>query len=215
MTTPLQVSHKFPWINTGAKTVMYLLKNRIKAPRVVPAPSTGVQETDDTTRREFERVREHLTAEYNDQRAALVDLEPLIYQLAEQVQGYMSEQEIRMADREERMLQMILQARGQQPGVVHVTSAPAYPGGQMQPAQPGQVYLPAPGGDQAPAQTQSQYEGQLLRGDGTAPVYKIENGRKRWITSEPALLANGYSWAQVRVVPKNVVDALPAGNNIS
>ena len=213
MTTMIPNNHKFPWINTGAKTVMYLLKNKIKAPRVVPAPSTGDPATDDTTRREYERVREQLTADYNDQRASLVDLEPLIYQLAEQVQGWMSENELRMAEREERMMQMILQARGQQPSVVHVTSAPAHPG---VPGQPGQVYLPAPGGsDQPAAQPASPYEGQLLRGDGTNPVFKIENGRKRWIVTEQALLANGFSWAQVRVVPRAVVDSLPAGNNIT
>ena len=126
----------------------------------------------------------------------------------------MSENELRNSEREERMMNMMLMhSRMQQPGVVHVNSAPAHPGA---PGQSGQVYLPAPGGaEQLPAQPVSPYEGQLLRGDGTAPVYKIENGRKRWIVTEQALLANGYAWAQVRVVPKSVVDGLPAGNNIT
>ena len=77
------ISHKFPWINTAARTVLYFMKQRIKAPRVLPAPSTGDPAVDDTTRREFERVKEQLTADYQDQRAALTDLEPLIYQLVE------------------------------------------------------------------------------------------------------------------------------------
>ena len=213
MSTMTMSPSKFPWINTGAKTALYLMKQRIKAPRVLPAASTGDPATDDTTRREYERVREQLTADYNDQRAALLDLEPLIYQLAEQVQGWMSENEHRNSEREERLMNMMLMQRNQQPGVVHV-AVPGMPNMPGLPAYQQGIPVAAPM-DQAPQQQQSQYEGQLLRGDGTNPVYKIENGRKRWIVSEPALLANGYSWAQVRVVPKSVVDALPAGNNIT
>ena len=200
-------STKFPWINTGAKTALYLMKQRIKAPRVLPAASTGDSTTDDTTRREFERVREQLTADYNDQRAALLDLEPLIYQLAEQVQGWMSENEHRNSEREDRLMNMMLMYSRNQgsPGAPHVPALPGY-----QPSQPS-----APPVDPATQQTQSQYEGQLLRGDGTNPVYKIENGRKRWFVSEQSLLGNGYAWAQVRVVPKNIVDTIPAGNNIT
>ncbi len=207
-------SHKFPWINTGAKTVLYLMKQRIKAPRVLPAPSTGDAAVDDTTRREFERVREQLNADYNDQRAALTDLEPLIYQLAEQVQGWMSENEHRNSEREERMMNMMLmQSRGQHPGILHV-GAPGTPNAPALPSYQPQSVPVATHAEPAPQQQASPYEGQLLRGDGTAPVYKIENGRKRWIITEQSLLANGFSWAQVRVVPRQIVDAIPAGNNI-
>ena len=207
-------SHKFPWINTSAKTVLYLLKQRIKAPRVLPAPSTGDAAIDDATRREFERVREQLTADYNDQRAGLTDLEPLIYQLAEQVQGWMSENEYRNSEREERMMNMFLMHSRQQPGVVHV-GVPGMPNMQGLPMQGTTQSLPVATHVEPAPQNVSSYEGQLLRGDGTNPVYKIENGRKRWIVTEQALLANGFSWAQVRVVPRSVVDALPAGNNIT
>jgi hypothetical protein len=205
-------SHKFPWINTGAKTLLYFMKQRIKAPRVLPAPSTGDPAVDDTTRREFERVREQLNADYNDQRAALTDLEPLIYQLADQLQGWMSENEYRNSEREERLMNMVLMHRNQQGGVL--VGAPGMPNVQGLPAYQPQPVPVATHVEQAPAQPVSPYEGQLLRGDGTAPVYKIENGKKRWIVTEQSLLANGFSWAQVRVVPRALVDALPAGNNI-
>ena len=61
----------------------------------------------------------------------------------------------------------------------------------------------------------SSYEGQLLRGERTAPVYKIENGRKRWIVTEEVFLRNGFSWADVHVVPGSTVDSIPSGDNIT
>lgn len=64
-------------------------------------------------------------------------------------------------------------------------------------------------------QPASSYEGQLLRGNRTAPVYKIENGRKRWIVTEEVFLRLGFSWADVRVVSKATVDSIPSGNNIT
>ena len=211
-------AHKFPWINTGAKTVLFLLKNRIKAPRVVPAPSTGDAATDDTTRREFERVKEQLNADYQDQRTALTDLEPLIYELAEQVQGWMSEKEHRLAEREERMMSMMLMS-----GRTPMHGIPALHG------VPGTLSLPAtstvgnplpvashhpPGNDQGGAQP-SPYEGQLLRGDGTQPVYKIEGGRKRWIINPDAFNRNGFSWNNVRVVPPQLVRGQRVGRAVA
>jgi hypothetical protein len=81
---------------------------------------------------------------------------------------------------------------------------------------PPHLSLPTPASAPAPAAAPpSPYEGQLLRGDGTQPVYKIEGGRKRWIVTEEALLRNGFSWSQVHVVPKQVVDAIPFGTNIT
>lgn len=209
------MTSKFPWVNTGAKTVLFLLKNRIKAPRVVPAPSTGDAATDDTTRREFERVKEQLNADYQDQRAALTDLEPLIYELAEQVQGWMTDKEQRMAEREERMLNMMLMS-------ARSGGVPALPGLGGQPGMPGYAPgLPAatpaaagsvPGADPSAAVT---YEGQLLRGDGTDAVYKIEGGRKRWVISPDAFNRNGFAWANVRIVPRPIIDSIPFGSNLS
>lgn len=203
---PNSTSHKFPWINTSAKTILFLLKNRIKAPRVVPAPSTGDPATDDATRREFERVKEQLNADYQDQRAALTDLEPLVYEVAEQLQGWMTERETRLADREERMMNLLLTGmRGQSPGM------PAGPGM----SQPSSAALPGSVPAQLSSQAASTYEGQLVRGDGTDAVYKIEGGRKRWVTSPDAMTRNGFQWADVRVLPRPFVDNMPFGSNIS
>ncbi len=70
-------------------------------------------------------------------------------------------------------------------------------------------------GEHADGQPASTYEGQLLRGKRTAPVYKIEDGRKRWIVTEEVFLRHGFAWADVRVVPKATVDNIPSGNNIT
>jgi hypothetical protein len=197
--------------------VLFLLKNRIKAPRVAPAPSTGDAATDDATRREFERVNQQLNADYQDQRTALTDLEPLIYELADQVQGWMSEKEHRLAEREERLMNMMLTSRSPmigQPtmaGVPGTLSLPAT--STVSHSLPVAAHHP-PSSDQGPAQP-SPYEGQLLRGDGTQPVYKIEGGRKRWIINPDAFNRNGFSWNNVRVVPPQLVDNIPFGTNIT
>ena len=68
---------------------------------------------------------------------------------------------------------------------------------------------------QSATQPTASYEGQLLRGQGSAPVYKIEDGCKRWIVTEAVFLRNGFSWADVRVVPKPTVDNIPSGHNIT
>ncbi len=70
-------------------------------------------------------------------------------------------------------------------------------------------------GERADGQPASAYEGQLLRGNRTAPVYKIEDGRKRWIVTEEIFLRHGFAWADVRVVPKATVDNILSGDNIT
>lgn len=85
-------------INTGAQTALFLPKTRMKTPRVVRVPSTEAPVTDDATCREFERVKEQLASDYQDQLNALSDLEPLIYGLAEPEQGWMSEDGARSGD---------------------------------------------------------------------------------------------------------------------
>lgn len=212
------MNQKFPWINTGAKTVLFLLKTRIKAPRVVPAPSTGDPATDDATRREFERVKEQLAADYQDQRNALGDLEPLVYELAEQVQGWMSEKEARLAEREERMMNMLLMSRGQLPGMPGMPGMPGYPGF---PALPGSSMQP-PGLSSGPTAEQAAaaalggaYEGQLIKGDTTAAVYKVEGGRKRWILSPDIFNRLGFNWNSIVTLPQATVDKIQFGTNIT
>ena len=212
------MSQKFPWINTGAKTVLFLLKTRIKAPRVVPAPSTGDPATDDATRREFERVKEQLAADYQDQRNALGDLEPLIYELAEQVQGWMSEKEARLAEREERMMNMLLMSRGQMPGM---SGMPGFHGMPGLPALPAPSMPPlgssvGPTADQAAATALGgAYEGQIIKGDASNPVYKVEGGRKRWILSPDIFNRLGLNWNSIVTLPQATVDKIQFGTNIT
>jgi len=210
------MSQKFPWINTGTKTVLFLLKNRIKAPRVVPAPSTGDPATDDATRREFERVKEQLAADYQDQRNALKDLEPLIYELAEQVQGWMSEKESRLAEREERMMNMLLMARGQMPGMSGMPGMPTLPGMSGMPTLPAASSSSASSPEQAAAAALGQaYEGQIIKGDASNPVYKVEGGRKRWILSPEIFNRMGFNWNSIVTLPQATVDKISFGANIT
>jgi hypothetical protein len=203
--TTASTGHKFPWITTTAKAALFMLKSRVKAPRVVPAPSTGDPATDEVTRREFERVREQLNADYQDQRAMLNDLEPLLFELADQLQGW-------MAQREEQMMRMMmLAARGGAVSLPGGFSAPALPSSGGVPALPAATGQP---GDFYGGQSAAQYEGQLIKGDGTDAIYRIEGGRKRWITSADAFNRAGFKWEQVRVIPKQIVDAIPFGSNI-
>jgi hypothetical protein len=57
-------------------------------------------------------------------------------------------------------------------------------------------------------------EGCLRREVSSAPVYLVQNGTKRWVTSPGALFAMGKSWADVRVVPDGALNTLPSGQNI-
>jgi hypothetical protein len=51
----------------------------------------------------------------------------------------------------------------------------------------------------------------LARADGTAPVYIVSNGIKRWITSPQAMDKYDFNWARVYVVPGVLVDSIPTG----
>ncbi len=54
----------------------------------------------------------------------------------------------------------------------------------------------------------------LGRADGTAPVFLIDQGMKRWIVS-PAIMDQYYfAWNQVYVLPPATVDSVPSGSNI-
>jgi hypothetical protein len=51
----------------------------------------------------------------------------------------------------------------------------------------------------------------LARGDGTAPVYLIDQGVKRWITSPAAMDKYYFSWDRVVVVPITLLTSIPDG----
>ena len=55
----------------------------------------------------------------------------------------------------------------------------------------------------------------LARGNGTAPVFLISNGVKRWITSPAAMDKYYFAWNRVYVVPVAFVNSIPNGSNIS
>ena len=54
----------------------------------------------------------------------------------------------------------------------------------------------------------------LIRPSNSPKVYLIENGKRRWISSEAALQENGYSWSQVRVVSPSFAASLPIGETL-
>lgn len=214
-------AQKLPWLNAVVKTLLFLLKNRIKAPRISPAPSTGDPATDDATRREFERMNQHMAADYQDQRNAISDIEPVLYELAEQFQGWMNEKESRLAEREERMLSMFLMTRGQLPGMTGMPAPPGYPSFPGLPGLPaGGMPAPAlssgPTPEQAAATALGQaYEGQIIKGDATPAVYKVEGGRKRWILSPEIFNRMGFSWNSIVTLPQATVEKISFGANIT
>ena len=54
----------------------------------------------------------------------------------------------------------------------------------------------------------------LVRAAGTAPVYLVDQGVKRWIVS-PAIMDQYYfAWNRVYVLPAGSVDPIPVGPNI-
>lgn len=54
----------------------------------------------------------------------------------------------------------------------------------------------------------------LVRADGTAPVYLVDQGTKRWITS-PAIMDKYYfAWGRVYVLPPASVYPIPVGPSI-
>jgi hypothetical protein len=192
--------YRFQWLGSALRAVLFVLKNRVKAPRVLPAPPTGDAITDETTRREFERVKEQLNADYQDQRALLNDLEPLLTELAEQMQGWMNQ-------RDEMFNRMLFsQTQPALPAASTIPPAAAPAVGALPGTGPATDFL---GGNPA-----SQYEGQLIRGDGTLAVYKVESGKKRWIISQPVFERLGYRFEDVKVIPRQLVDNIPFGSNI-
>lgn len=54
----------------------------------------------------------------------------------------------------------------------------------------------------------------LIRANNSPKVYEIENGKRRWITSEAALNNRGYTFASVRVLSPGYVNTIPSGSNI-
>jgi hypothetical protein len=55
----------------------------------------------------------------------------------------------------------------------------------------------------------------LVRAAGTAPVYLISNGQKRWITSPAVMDKYHFNWNTVLQVPAALVDFIPTGANWS
>lgn len=53
-----------------------------------------------------------------------------------------------------------------------------------------------------------------FKADGGTKVYKLENGQKRWFTSQDAFLNNGGDWSDVRELSAPYVKKIPTGSNI-
>jgi hypothetical protein len=51
----------------------------------------------------------------------------------------------------------------------------------------------------------------LVRGEGTAPVYLVSNGMKRWITSPATMDKYYFAWNKIHVLPPVVVDSIRTG----
>ncbi|PJA64498.1 MAG: hypothetical protein CO159_02730 [Candidatus Portnoybacteria bacterium CG_4_9_14_3_um_filter_40_10] len=56
--------------------------------------------------------------------------------------------------------------------------------------------------------------GSLLRASNSDKVYLIDNGEKRWIPTGEIFNANGYSWANVKVVASGVISGYTEGANV-
>ena len=54
----------------------------------------------------------------------------------------------------------------------------------------------------------------LLESLKDGKVYLIENGKKRWITSAPVFVLNGYNWEDITVVTGLELELYPNGENI-
>jgi len=52
----------------------------------------------------------------------------------------------------------------------------------------------------------------LARGNASAPVYLVSNGRKRWISSPAAMDKYYFNWGHVYVVPQILTNSIPTGN---
>jgi hypothetical protein len=53
----------------------------------------------------------------------------------------------------------------------------------------------------------------LARADGTAPVYIVSNGVKRWITAPSVMDKYYFNWNTVVVVPHVLLDFIPTAAN--
>ena len=56
-------------------------------------------------------------------------------------------------------------------------------------------------------------DGSLIRGSGYK-VYLIENGNKKWITSEKVFVNSGYDWNNIISVSDGELNLYPIGENI-
>ncbi|MBL9003975.1 MAG: RICIN domain-containing protein [Myxococcales bacterium] len=58
------------------------------------------------------------------------------------------------------------------------------------------------------------YEWQLVGADGEPGLYRIENGRKRWIVNPDTYFRLGYQWGQHRVLSGELFERIPYGANL-
>ena len=65
-----------------------------------------------------------------------------------------------------------------------------------------------------PSNATPGFEGSLFRADGHGPVFRIEGGRKRWITSEDALNSLYGGWSKVTDVAADFLSSFPPGPDI-
>ncbi len=72
-----------------------------------------------------------------------------------------------------------------------------------------------PTGDQAVVRLWDAPEGSLRKEDSDPRVYRIDNGKKRWIVSEAVFNRLRLRWDRVRSVPDGVLAGIPNGLNIT
>lgn len=58
------------------------------------------------------------------------------------------------------------------------------------------------------------YEGQLIGSDAEPGLYRIENGRKRWIVNPETYFRLGYAWGQHRILSAALFERIPHGANL-
>jgi len=68
--------------------------------------------------------------------------------------------------------------------------------------------------DEIPLAMQISSGAILVRADGTAPVYLVDQGTKRWITSPAIMDKYNFAWGRVYVLPPASVYPIPVGPNI-
>lgn len=55
----------------------------------------------------------------------------------------------------------------------------------------------------------------LVKGQASAAVYLVSNGKKRWITSPAAMDKDDFNWNHVYVVPQILVNSIATGSSWS